>query len=103
MASVGDGRLGSGAPGAGATAPLAVAADATARRWGDGARLLLAQIGGRWPADGTRQAALCRFVHYREGELGPSWVVDDVAGFARTAGLKTTGGAIQPTLGFAEP
>jgi hypothetical protein len=100
MTSAGDGPLGRGAPGTEAAATLEVPADATARRWGDGARLLAAQIGARWPADGARQAELCRFVHYRHAPGGPSWVVDDVAGFARAAGVRTAGAAVQPTLGF---
>jgi len=65
-----------------------------ATRWGDAARALADELGGRWPASPEAQLALCRFVHYRaSGGTGPRWVVDDVAGFAAAAGARRAGGA----------
>lgn len=65
--------------------------------WGDGARALVEQVGGRWPADLARRHQLCRFVWYRHDR--DCWEVDDVPGFARAAGAKVLDGqAVQPPL-----
>lgn len=64
--------------------------------WGDGARALVEQLGGRWPTDPVRRQQLCQFVAWRADR--DCWEVDDVPGFARLAGARLLGDQVQPAL-----